>query len=897
MICSIGFRASPFAEAKALKLDSKRLAERLGGKGAGLVEMTRLGLPVPPAINLSTELCQIYLLRGSLPSSVMTWTMKAIQGMEKNLNREFGSDTRPLLVSVRSGAPISMPGMMDTILNLGLNTKIVEALSGESVDQARFWWDCYRRFIVAFAEVVLKERRDPFERKLERAKNLERVIEDSKLSAESLKDLSLEYLSMLGSKFPQDPGGQLKRAIEAVFQSWNTERALHYRQLNRIPEHWGTAVNIQAMVFGNRNERSATGVVFTRNPSTGEKKLYGEYLINAQGEDVVAGIRTPESIEGLSKRLPKAAKELHSILKKLEGQYAEVQDVEFTIDDGRLFILQTRTAKRTAAAAVKHAIQFVSEKKLRPEEALFRLSFDQVKQMLHPSLQPTKESPLGKGLPASPGAVSGKLAFDAEAAVQMNRAEQRVILVRKETSPEDIVGMSASEGILTATGGMTSHAAVVGRGMGKSCVVGCQSLQIDESRRELRIGDVVLREGDVVTLNGSTGEFYRGELPTLATSWSREAEKYFGWADRFARMQVLTNADTPVQCQTALELGAKGIGLCRTEHMFFEPSRLRSFRRMILTEDQATRLEEIQTLRAHQTRDFIEIFRVMNSRSVCVRLLDPPLHEFLPKLEDEAELRVLSEDLGMSPFDLKRRLQSLEESNPMLGHRGCRLGISFPEVYQMQVLALVGALATHLANGGRLECKIMLPLIVAAPELDYLLSRLKRLALSEVPQKFHSKLMKSIKWGSMIELPRACMVAGDLAKDLDFVSFGTNDLTQTGLGISRDDSHKFMSVYLEKGLFPAEPFEQLDQEGIGQLIRFAVEALRKANPKIEIGVCGEHAGDPSSIEFFEQLGFDTISCSPYRVPVARLAAARAVLQTPVKSKLRRTAKKSSKKGS
>lgn len=878
MVTSIGFRVTGFKEGRQLKLKGKALGERLGGKGAGLVEMNRLGLPVPPAINLSTELCNIYLLRQQLPEALMPLVQTALRGMEKKLSQSFGDKENPLLLSVRSGAPVSMPGMMDTILNLGLTQEIVESLGRRYPEAARFWWDCYRRFIVMFSDVVLQVDREIFERELERSKREEAVREDSKLSAEALRSLCEIYLEQLGSSFPQDPNVQLKLAIEAVFRSWNTERAVHYREMNSIPAHWGTAVNVQAMVFGNRNDQSATGVAFTRNPSTGEKEIYGEFLVNAQGEDVVAGIRTPEAIEDLANCIPKAGRELFRWLKNLEKNYKEVQDVEFTIDDGRLFILQTRNAKRTASAAVSHLHQFVKEKVITRKEALERLSFDQVKQMLHPSLKPTEAEPLGRGLPASPGAVSGKIALDPETAVQWRRAEQKVILVRKETSPEDILGMSVSEGILTATGGMTSHAAVVGRGMGKACVVGCQALRIDEAKREIQLGEHSLKEGEEITLNGSTGEVYAGELPTEAMSWSAETTQFFRWADEAADLLVLANADTPLQAQTARDLGAQGIGLCRTEHMFFDADRLRDFRKMILSDSSEQRESFLKNLEKHQTEDFYGLFGAMKDLSVCVRLLDPPLHEFLPHIEEEEELRVLASELSLGINELKQRIESLRETNPMLGHRGCRLAITFPEIYRMQVRALFNALHRHQKHSKKTICKIMIPLVMDARELDLILKDLKSAAQDEVeglPRAEQKTLLSRVQWGTMIELPRACLVADKIAEQVDFISFGTNDLTQTCLGISRDDSNRFLPDYISREVFANEPFESLDVNGVGALVSQAVQLARRANKKIEIGVCGEHGGEPKSVAFFQSLKFDSVSCSPFRVPIARLAAARA----------------------
>lgn len=880
-ITTIGFQVSKLSSAQKLKGNMESWKQKLGGKGAGLVSMARLKIPVPPAFNLSTELCQVYLMSQNLPKALLEDCRLAMEGMNKTLEKKFGSSDNPLLVSVRSGAPVSMPGMMDTILNLGLNTEITKSLAERNPTQARFWWDCYRRLITMFADVVLNLNRDDFDDVLERFKRLEGVHTDSELSAEVLEALCGEYLEFVkkeGVVFPQEPYEQLAKAIEAVFRSWNTERAVHYRQINAIPDDWGTSVTVQAMVFGNYNNDSGTGVVFTRNPSDGSKKLYGEYLMNAQGEDVVAGIRTPHPIEDLNKQMGPVFKKLQQTLGVLENHFNDVQDVEFTIENRNLFVLQTRTAKRTATAHIENNIQFVKEKKITRDEALVRMNYSQVDQLLHPSLKPTAQAALGKGLPASPGAVSGRAAFDAASAIQMARAGERVVLVRRETSPEDIMGMSASEGILTATGGMTSHAAVVGRGMGKACVVGCTDLKINEKEKSAELGGQKFQEGSLLTLNGSTGEIYLGELPTEAVSWTKAADQFFGWADDVAELQVFANADTAEQVKMARSLGAKGVGLCRTEHMFFETDRLRDFRKMVLSKNKEQRDEVVTKLKEHQKSDFIGILSAMNSLSVCVRLLDPPLHEFLPSREDDVEIQKLAGELKCASAEVKERILKLEELNPMLGHRGCRLGITHPDVYRMQVRALAEAMLKVFESKKKTKLKIMIPLVSTEKELEVLLPLLKDEYFQALEGSRQAAAVKNnTEWGTMIELPRACVIADKIAPLVDFLSYGTNDLTQTTFGLSRDDSGKFLGQYQENNILSIDPFESLDQEGVGELISLSLQKARKAKPKIQIGVCGEHGGDPASIQFFQQQKFNSISCSPFRVPTARLGAARAKL--------------------
>lgn len=889
-VTSIGFRTDGVMSADRLKMDFMEMKNHLGGKGAGLAEMARLGIPVPPAINLSTELCGIYLAKSQFPEAFWAHIRKAIQGLEKTLGRKLGSSENPLLLSVRSGARVSMPGMMDTILNLGLNAEITQKLADTHPDRARFWWDCYRRFIQMFSDVVLNVDHSRLEDLLADVKIKHDAQTDADLTDSVLKKLCEDYLQIIresGKTFPEDPWDQLRLASEAVFRSWNTDRAIGYRKLNKISDEWGTAVTIQSMVFGNLNDKSATGVVFTRNPSTGANEVYGEYLVNAQGEDVVAGIRTPHHIADMKAELPRSYAALEKVLSKLERHFNEVQDVEFTIENDRLFVLQTRTAKRTAAATLENAVQFVREKKLKPNQALQRLSYDNVKQLLHPTLKASGHKAVGRGLPASPGAASGRIAFDPERAISLAKSGQKAILVRRETSPEDIMGMAAAEGILTATGGMTSHAAVVGRGMGKCCVVGCSDLQIDEAGRRATVNGVALEEEAWITLNGSTGEIFLGQLPTEPMTWGKTADVFFGWADDAGSIPVFANADTPDQAQDARRLGARGIGLCRTEHMFFEAERIRKFRLMILSENESDRKEASENLKEFQRQDFEDILRVMEGFPVTVRLLDPPLHEFLPAADKEEEVTELASELGTTSSRLIQRIYQLHETNPMLGHRGCRLGITFPEIYEMQVRALAQSLHQSLKKNVKAFLKIMIPLTMSSKELRHLLQLLKSAyedeirSLTEGEPKLAQKIHAHTKWGTMIELPRACLIASEIAPMVDFISFGTNDLTQTTFGISRDDAAKFIPAYVEKGILTEDPFESIDQQGVGRLVALAVDEGRKANSKLDVGVCGEHGGDPTSIGFFHKLGFNSVSCSPFRVPMARLAVARSSLDSKV----------------
>ncbi len=875
-VTTIGYKTSHVLPAIRLKVSYQELKERVGGKAAGLIEMSKLKVPVPPAFNISTAVCRYFLSTGQLPEVVLSQMKVALSGLEASLKKNFGKAQDPLLISVRSGARVSMPGMMDTILNIGLNREVTQKLAELNPSRARFWWDCYRRLIQMFSEVVLEVPYEDFDRALTELRQEEGVESDAQISVKGLQALCTTYQQIVkraGVEFPENPWSQVVLATEAVFKSWNSERAKTYRTLHHYSEDWGTAVTIQAMVFGNLNEHSGTGVVFTRDPSTGAKRIYGEYLLNAQGEDVVAGIRTPEPIEEMRRQLPQSFGELQKALTRLETHFNDAQDVEFTIEDKRLYILQTRSAKRTASAAIENVVQFVQEKRLKPAEALQRISFDQVRQLLHPTLSPSKEKPLGRGLAASPGAAAGRIAFDPERAVSLHRAGHKVILVRRETSPEDIMGMAVSEGILTSTGGMTSHAAVVGRGMGKCCVVGCSDLQVNEKDRSAILNGIALHEEDWITLNGSTGEVYSGQLPTQPVTWGESAKKFFVWADQSSRIPVYANADTPEQATQARGLGARGIGLCRTEHMFFDKDRIHRFRSMILSEKESDRETAARALQAYQEADFYEILKAMEGFPVTVRLLDPPLHEFLPSIENEQEIAELAKGLGTSSARLVQRIYQLHETNPMLGHRGCRLGITFPEIYEMQVRALAASLKRNLSEGRKVFLKIMIPLVMNAEELSWLLSRLK------VVFQGDAKLQKVTSWGTMIELPRACLIANEIAPLVDFISFGTNDLTQTTLGLSRDDAAKFIPTYLELGLLKVDPFESIDQAGVGRLIQMAVTEGRKANRNLEVGICGEHGGDPESIQFFERHLFDSVSCSPYRVPIARLALGRCGLDS------------------
>ncbi|MCC6925641.1 pyruvate, phosphate dikinase [Novosphingobium sp.] len=863
----------------------------VGGKGANLAEMAGIGLPVPPGFTITTEQCVRYLAEGGdFSDSVKAEVAAALAHIEQAVGKSFGDVANPLLVSVRSGARVSMPGMMDTVLNLGLNDQTVKGLAASSGDE-RFAWDSYRRFIQMYSDVVLGLDHHLFEDALEIAKEDQGYYADVEMQAEDWQKLVKEYEAIaeseLGRPFPQDVHEQLWGAIRAVFDSWDSDRAKVYRRLNDIPGDWGTAVNVQAMVFGNMGDTSATGVAFTRDPATGEKAYYGEWLVNAQGEDVVAGIRTPQYLTKASREragakplsmeeaMPAAYAELAAVFELLEKHYRDMQDIEFTVERGHLWMLQTRSGKRTAKAALKMAVDMVGEGLIDEPTAILRVDPMALDQLLHPTLDP--EAPrdvLTTGLPASPGAASGAITLDADTAEKRAAMGEAVILVRVETSPEDIHGMHAAKGVLTARGGMTSHAAVVARGMGRPCVSGASAVSIDLASRSLKIGNRDLKEGDVITLDGSTGEVMAGHVPTIEPELVGDFGVLMGWADRHRRMKVRTNAETPADCRTARQFGAEGVGLCRTEHMFFDNTRIAAVRQMILAEDEAGRRAALAKLLPEQRADFHGIFDVMAGLPVTIRLLDPPLHEFLP--HGDEEFAELSEAIGIGVDTLKRRAGELYEFNPMLGHRGCRLGITFPEIYEMQARALFEAACDVAAQGGEAPVpEVMIPLVATRKELEILKGVVDKAAAEVFAEKGRTL---AYHVGTMIELPRAALMAGEIAEVGEFFSFGTNDLTQTTLGVSRDDAAKFLGPYVEKGIFPRDPFVSLDIEGVGQLVELAAERGRKTRPAIKLGICGEHGGDPASIAFCEEVGLDYVSASPYRVPIARLAAAQAALR-------------------
>jgi pyruvate, orthophosphate dikinase len=856
---------------------SQDMKDLLGGKGANLAEMTKIGIPVPPGFTITTEVCAQFAKDGTYAEGFAEDLGAKIEDLEKKMGRKFSDPEDPLLVSVRSGAKVSMPGMMDTVLNLGLNDDTVKALARKSGSE-RFAYDCYRRFIQMFGDVVMEVSHERFEDALTKMKEDRGVEADTDLNADDLKELVEEFKSIVretkGKDFPKNPLEQLKGAIEAVFGSWNNQRAVTYRRLNGIVGLPGTAVNVQVMVFGNMGNDSGTGVAFTRDPGNGEKMFFGEYLMNAQGEDVVAGIRTPKGLEELKKERPKIYDELFTLQDKLEQHYKDMQDIEFTIEDGKLYILQTRNGKRTAQAAIKIAIDMVDEKLVTKEEALMRVDAGQLGHLLHKQISPKANcESVVSGLPASPGAASGRVVFTADDAHEwVNDRGEKVILVRKETSPEDIHGMHAAGGILTSQGGMTSHAAVVCRGMGKCCVAGAAGIMVNVSAKKAVIGDIVINEGDVITLNGTKGEVYIGEVEMTEPKLSGEFGKLMEWADEVRKMGVRTNADTPEDNKVAIKFGAEGIGLCRTEHMFFDEERIHYVRRMILAADEAGRREALAKLLPYQRDDFVGIFEVMEARPVTIRLLDPPLHEFLP--EKENAIAKLAEELDVSKDDLRVKIDSLHEVNPMLGHRGCRLGITYPEIYEMQVHAICEA-AIKVSSGGdfKVNVEIEIPLVSTVEEL-----REMRKVVEAKISEFGDGVNFNYKIGTMIELPRACLTADEIAEYADFFSFGTNDLTQTTYGISRDDVGKFVPIYIEKGIFDKDPMAGIDKAGVGKLMKTCIELGKKARPELEIGICGEQGGDPESVWFCKEIGLDYVSCSPYRVPVARLAAAQAELR-------------------
>ena len=863
----------------------------LGGKGANLAEMGRLGLPVPPGFIISTEVCDLfYKNKKKLPKKVLKNIQIELKNIEKFTDKKFGDLKNPLLVSVRSGARISMPGMMDTILNLGLNDQTVKALEKKTLN-GRFAKDSYRRFIQMYSNVVLNIESHLFEGLIDHHKLNKGVLLDTELDQNDWDELIQRFKDLVKKEtkknFPQNVKEQLYGAIRAVFLSWESQRAKTYRKLNRIPDHWGTAVNIQSMVFGNMGSDCSTGVVFTRNPSTGENVFYGEYLINAQGEDVVAGTRTPHHITKKAKAaasskeasmeevMPKVYQDLKKTLRKLETHYKDMQDVEFTVENKKLWILQTRSGKRTAEAAIKIAIDMVKEKLINKKKAILRIDPNTLDTLLHPALDKKVEKKIiAKGLPASPGAASGKVVFTAEEAERLNSVMQNTILVRVETSPEDIHGMHAAKGILTARGGMTSHAAVVARGMGRPCVSGSTEIIIDYSNKEFKAGNVIVKEGDTITIDGASGEVILGTVPTIQPKISGYFSTIMNWSNEFKKLKIRTNAETEKDSKVAREFGAEGIGLCRTEHMFFDQERILSVREMILSKTKENRNKALLKLLPHQKNDFKKILKVMSGLPVTIRLLDPPLHEFLPKTQKEIDEVALS--LKTNSKEVKDRIDELHEQNPMLGHRGCRLGISFPEIYEMQCEAIFEALV---------ECKkektksaiveIMIPLISTDTELKILRSLVNHVA-NKIQKKHQTKIEYMV--GAMIELPRAALQAKEISKYADFLSFGTNDLTQTTFGISRDDSGKFLNDYVNSKIFEIDPFVSLDQSGVGELIQIAFSRGRQTNKKLKLGICGEHGGDPRSIEFFSKLGLDYVSCSPFRVPVARLSAAQAELK-------------------
>ncbi len=874
-----------FAQNKAS--GSAKMRNLLGGKGANLAEMANLGIRVPPGFTISTEVCSYYTEHHNYPEDLEAEIRENLNKVEEATGKRFGDIQNPLLVSVRSGARVSMPGMMDTVLDLGLNDNTVEGLIKETKN-SRFAYDAYRRLIQMFSNVVLGIEGEKFEELIEEKKKSKDVKEDIDLAWQDLKELVDEFKGLIekekGIQFPQDPFKQLNMTRDAVFASWNNKRAVNYRNINKIPEHWGTAVNVQAMVFGNIGSDSGTGVGFTRNPATGKKEIYGEYLLNAQGEDVVAGIRTPHPFSKLKEEMPQVYQELVEVVQRLEDHYKDVQDFEFTIEKGKLYLLQTRTGKRTTQAAAKIACDMVEERLIDKKEALMRVEPGQLKQLLHRGIDPEAELEVfARGLPASPGAATGAIVFTADRAVELAQDGRKVILVRKETSPEDIHGMAAAEGILTARGGMTSHAAIVSRGMGKCCIAGCEALKVDEKKKRFEVDGLVFKEGDFITLDGSAGRVIKGEVPTLEPELSSEFKKLMEWADEIRTLGVRANADTPEDAKKARELGAEGIGLCRTEHMFFGEERLPYVQKMILAEDEEGRKEALEKLEPMQREDFKGILREMEGLPVIIRLLDPPLHEFLPHYESlllEVNKLKLEKTEDKEKIQEKekilQRIVDLREVNPMLGHRGCRLGITFPEVYNMQVRAVFEAAAELILEDVKVYPEIMIPLVANEKELSFLRKQVIEVAgeiMREKGVEFEYKV------GTMIELPRAAFCADKIAQEADFFSFGTNDLTQTTFGFSRDDAEaKFIPAYIEKKILEDDPFEVLDQEGVGQLLKMGTERGRKTNKDLEVGICGEHGGEPSSVKFCYQIGMDYVSCSPYRVPIARLAAAQAILE-------------------
>lgn len=858
----------------------KSMKSLLGGKGANIAEMYKIGLPVPENFTVTTEACTRYYEDGkALSEDIKSEIFENLKRLEDVTGRKFGDPTNPLLVSVRSGAVISMPGMMDTVLNLGLNDEVAKGFAKKIGDET-FVYDLYRRFIQMFSDVVLGMKRDKFIAIVDRVKAENGYKDTNEFTLENELSVIEEYKKIVKTEremdFPQDPKTQLLMGVEAVFGSWNNDRAIYYRNMNQIPHDLGTAVNVQRMVYGNYNDKSGTGVAFTRNPANGEKALYGEYLMNAQGEDIVAGIRTPQKISTLEKVMPDVYKQFCDIMVKLEHEYHNMQDVEFTIEDGRLFMLQTRNGKRTAAAAVKIAVDMFNEGLATKEEALMQIDVNYVEKLLHPTFDEkalAAAKPIGNALPASPGAASGVICLDAKAVIAKEKEGLKPILVRMETSPEDIEGMSHAEGVLTAIGGATSHAAVVARGIGVCCVSGFKALSIDEDSRTITVNGVVYNEGDPISLDGTTGNIYAEAVKTKQADLSGDFATIIAWAKELKRLHVYANADTPSDVARAIELGAEGVGLTRTEHMFFDVNKIKSFRKMILADTKEGRVAALAEILPYQYQDFKGILEASDGKKVSIRLLDPPLHEFLPQGDDE--IKVLADELGITPEDIRIRNTQLHEFNPMLGHRGCRLAVTYPEIYEMQVEAILTAAVDVAKAGKKVAPEIMVPLVGNVKEFKYL----KELIINKAKEVFEKKGQSvNYKLGTMIEVPRGAIVAGEIAKEADFFSYGTNDLTQMTLGFSRDDATKFINDYIEKGIFQVDPFKSIDIDGVGYLIETSSKAGKAANENLIRGVCGEHGGDPRSITFFEKAGLDYVSCSPYRVPVAIVAAAQAAIE-------------------
>ncbi|MFH0860238.1 MAG: pyruvate, phosphate dikinase [Candidatus Altiarchaeota archaeon] len=863
---------------------TSKMKALLGGKGANLAEMTNIGLPIPPGFTITTDACILYYKnRKKHPEGLDRQIAQNMSRLEKVSGKKFGGKDNPLLVSIRSGAKFSMPGMMDTVLNLGLNDDTLNGLIRKTKNE-RMAYDSYRRFVNMFGDVVLGVPHEKFEKILEKVKEENRAKLDTDLDAKALMEVVIRYKKLVesetGMKFPDDPQKQLKMAINAVFESWNTKRAITYRKLHRIPDDLGTGVNVQTMVFGNTGNNSATGVSFTRNPATGEKEHYGEFLLNAQGEDVVAGIRTPQAIDDLKKYIPKAYKELLKVYSILEKHFKDIQDFEFTIEDGTLYVLQTRDGKRTAQAAVKAAVDMAREGLIDEKTAILRVKPDQINQLLHKQINlEARLQVIAKGLPASPGAAVGKVVFNADDAERLSGEGEKVILVRTETSPEDIHGMAVAQGILTSRGGMTSHAAVVARGMGKCCIAGCEKIEVDYDKHQFTVGEFMVKEGEVIALNGNTGEVILGEVELIEPEMSKEFKTLMKLADKMRVIGVRTNADTPKDSKVALDFGAEGIGLCRTEHMFFEADRIKAMREMILSSDEAGRRKALKKLLPMQKSDFIGIFKVMAGKPVTIRLLDPPLHEFLPT--QDREITELSAEMGVSVEKLKAKIKSLHEINPMLGHRGCRLAVTYPEICEIQVTAIMEAACELKKKKVDVRPELMIPLVCEIKELKLLTDLTVKTAESVIKEQ---KVKVDYKVGTMIEIPRAALTADLIAEEAEFFSFGTNDLTQMTYGFSRDDAGKFLPEYIEKKILDVDPFQSLDQTGVGQLVEMGVKKGRKTRNNLKVGICGEHGGDPSSVEFCHNVGLDYVSCSPYRVPIARLAAAHAQIKNPRKKK-------------